>query len=84
MTSKTTTRCAFISVILAGLVSAAAADEVPEKIRVLIIDGQSNHDWRSTTREFQAIFKQAGRFSVVVASVPERPAPRSGQQALAE
>lgn len=51
---------------------------------MLILDGQSNHDWRSTTRELRAALDQAARFSVVVASAPARPAADSSREVMAE
>jgi hypothetical protein len=45
--------------------SAAAAEP---KLRVLIVDGQNNHDWRSTTPILKAAFEHSGRFSVDVSS----------------
>jgi hypothetical protein len=42
---------------------APAADE---KIKVLIIDGQNNHDWRSTTPFMKKALEDCGRFSVDV------------------
>jgi type 1 glutamine amidotransferase len=42
----------------------------PEKLRVLIIDGQNNHDWRETTKATQATLLASGRFAVDVASSP--------------
>ena len=83
MISGMTTQRAILMVTLVTLVGRAGAEEPPGKIRALIIDGQSNHDWRSTTRELRAALERAGRFAIVVASVPERPAPGSGPEALA-
>jgi type 1 glutamine amidotransferase len=40
-------------------------------IRVLIVDGFSNHDWRHTTECIQAILNQAGGFNVSVSTFPE-------------
>ena len=46
--------------------SAAAGDKA--KIRVVIIDGQNNHDWRSTTPVMKKALEDAGRFTVAVSS----------------
>ena len=40
------------------------------KIKVLIIDGHSNHDWQRTTKIVTAILKQAGLFSVSISTAP--------------
>jgi hypothetical protein len=43
------------------------------KIKVLIIDGQNNHDWRVTTPHMKKILEDCGRFSVDVATTPQKP-----------
>jgi hypothetical protein len=43
------------------------ADE-KAKIRVVIIDGQNNHDWRSTTPFMKKVLTNSGRFSVDVST----------------
>lgn len=47
-----------------------AADPVPAKIRVLIVDGCSNHDWQLTTRSIRAILEPTGLFDVAVSTSP--------------
>ena len=39
-------------------------------IRVLIVDGFSNHDWQLTTRSIRAILEPTGLFSVAVTTAP--------------
>jgi uncharacterized protein len=51
---------------LTWAVSAAAADS--DKIRVILIDGQNNHDWRSTTPWMKRVLDESGRFDVAVSS----------------
>jgi type 1 glutamine amidotransferase len=41
-----------------------------EKIRVLIIDGQNNHQWRQTTPVLQSILEEGSMFQVDVATAP--------------
>jgi uncharacterized protein len=41
-----------------------------EPIRVLIIDGQNNHNWKSTTPILQKHLEDSGRFTVSVATAP--------------
>jgi type 1 glutamine amidotransferase len=41
-----------------------------EKLRVLIIDGQNNHDWKATTPLLKTALEDAGIFSVEVATSP--------------
>lgn len=53
---------------LSGRVSNAA-----EKLKVLIVDGQNNHDWQVTTPLLVKLYDDSGRFTVDVAtSPPER------------
>ena len=40
------------------------------KIRVLIVDGFSNHDWRQTTTLLRGILQAAGEFDVAVSTAP--------------
>jgi type 1 glutamine amidotransferase len=42
----------------------------PEKIRVLIIDGQNNHAWQQTTPVLKKELEDSGRFAVDVATSP--------------
>ena len=52
-------------VLLAGLAAQpAAADET--KLRVLILSGANNHNWRETTPAIKAALEESGRFSVDV------------------
>lgn len=39
-----------------------------EKVKVLIIDGQNNHNWRATTPVVKQALEKSGRFSVAVSS----------------
>jgi hypothetical protein len=50
---------------------AASASRPPDgKIRVLIVDGYSNHDWKLTTRLIRAILEPTGLCTVAVATSP--------------
>lgn len=49
---------------------AANAQAEPPKIKVLIIDGQNNHQWKETTPLLEAILVRAGIFSVDVSTTP--------------
>jgi type 1 glutamine amidotransferase len=61
---------------LMGLMGSGGADTVIEarqtspKIRALLIDGASNHDWQLTTQVIQAVLAKDGRFDVTVLTVP--------------
>jgi len=57
---------------LAGLILPASAQD-GKKIRVVIIDGQNNHDWRATTPIMKKSLEDCGRFTVDVATSPQSP-----------
>jgi type 1 glutamine amidotransferase len=59
---------AAVTVISAPLVAADA------KIRVLIIDGQNNHNWKAMTPPMTADLIKSGRFTVETATTPEKKA----------
>jgi hypothetical protein len=49
-----------------------------EKLRVLIVDGQNNHDWRSTTPHMKKVLEDSGRFTVEVATFLKAPTDKPG------
>jgi type 1 glutamine amidotransferase len=54
---------------LAGLQLAAPAAET-NRIKVLIVDGFSNHDWKQTTALIRSILEPTGLFDVSVSTAP--------------
>src|SRR5262249_44774982 len=58
-------------VLFAALGAPGQAKEA-KKIKVLIIDGQNNHNWRATTPVMKKALEDSGRFTVDVATSPER------------
>lgn len=58
-------RC-FVLFLACVTVSVAAAD----KIKVLIVDGQNNHQWAVTTPLLKKILEDTGRFAVDVSTTP--------------
>lgn len=52
-----------------GLTPASLADEAA-KIRVLLVDGQNNHNWVETTPVIKRTLEASGRFTVDVATSP--------------
>src|SRR5262249_50071712 len=67
---------ALTGALVLGLAAPAArAADKDAKIKVLIIDGQNNHDWRSTTPFMKKALEDSGRFAVDVATAPEKPQP---------
>jgi type 1 glutamine amidotransferase len=67
-TSKFAIFAAAAVTTLATMCATATAAE--PKIRVLIVDGCSNHDWRLTTRSIRAILEPTGLFDVAVSTAP--------------
>jgi type 1 glutamine amidotransferase len=57
----------FLATLAVGLPSLGA-----EKLRVLIIDGQNNHNWVSLTPILRDALEKTGRFSVEVATTPPK------------
>jgi len=49
-----------------------------QPIRVLIIDGFSNHDWKQTTLMVKNILEETGRFTVAVSTAPNTADEMSG------
>jgi hypothetical protein len=81
---------ALVASLLTGL-AAPAAGAAARPIRVLIVDGQNNHDWRRTTTELRATLQAAGIFQIAVTTTPDkgadaqawagwRPEPQLGRQ----
>ena len=56
--------------LLAGCVSSPPAAS-RGKIRVLIVDGFSNHDWRQTTALIRGVLTPSGLFDVTVSTAPD-------------
>jgi type 1 glutamine amidotransferase len=54
--------------LLAAALPALAADKPAEKVRVILIDGQNNHNWPATTPLMKKELEMCGRFTVDVAS----------------
>jgi type 1 glutamine amidotransferase len=56
-----------LALLSAASLSAGAADDT---IKVLIIDGQNNHNWQQTTPVLKKELERTGRFAVDVATSP--------------
>ena len=59
--------------LLVPVAAGATGAPTPRELRVLIIDGQNNHQWQVTTPVLKNILENTGRFQVNVVT-----APRSG------
>ncbi|MFO0888518.1 MAG: ThuA domain-containing protein [Isosphaeraceae bacterium] len=73
-----------LAIMAGGLLGAAfnvpASAEDP--IRVLIVDGQNNHDWRKMTPPMKADLERSGRFLVDVATTPPPKSPASAWESF--
>jgi hypothetical protein len=61
---------ALLLALLAVFAMRADARDAARAIRVLIVDGFSNHDWRLTTRSIRAILEPTHLFTVDVSTSP--------------
>jgi len=55
---------------LALMLLAASLTAAPAKLKVLIVDGQNNHQWATTTPLLQRILEDTGRFTVDISTTP--------------
>jgi uncharacterized protein len=62
-----------VTCLSSGLGSAIAADP----LKVLIVDGQNNHNWKATTPILKEFLTISGRFAVDVATTPDNKQPES-------
>jgi len=59
-----------LALLALWLPAVAAADLAPPKIKVLIVDGYSNHDWKQTTALIRGVLQPTGLFEVAVSTSP--------------
>src|ERR1039458_2439681 len=59
-----------VAILFTGFVLSAGTGD--KKIRVLIVDGFSNHDWQQTTALIRSILAPSGLFEVAVSTAPEK------------
>ena len=61
-----------VALFLAGCAAPTpSANHAEPKIRVLIVDGFSNHDWRQTTALLRGILAPTALFDVAVSTAPQ-------------
>lgn len=72
--------------VLIGGLSPSLAQAAAAKLKVLIVDGQNNHLWATTTPLLKTILEETGRFTVDVSTTPpaKPAAPRLPKDATAE
>jgi hypothetical protein len=56
--------------------SQPASSQAADKIDVLIVDGQNNHDWQRTTPYLKSMLEGTGQFSVFVVTAPPQGSPK--------
>jgi len=59
-----------------AMLTAAGADAAG-KLKLLIIDGQNNHNWKATTPVLKHFLTETGRFEVSVATSPPKNSPEA-------
>lgn len=59
----------FVAMILIGALTQSAS---AEKIRVMLLDGQNNHNWKETSPIMKQILENSGLFTVDVVTSPAR------------
>lgn len=69
--SRRSRRLLVLFLALAGVAMAAPSLDA-ERIRVLIIDGQNNHNWKAMTPVNRETLEATGRFTVAVSTTPAR------------
>jgi hypothetical protein len=62
--------CGAIAFFACAQSGVSAADNKSDKIRVVIVDGQNNHNWKATTPIMKKALEDCGRFSVDVSTSP--------------
>ena len=58
--------------VLVGLMLVSNSALAAERIKVLIIDGQNNHNWPETTQHLKQMLDRAGMFEVTVSTTPQQ------------
>jgi type 1 glutamine amidotransferase len=64
-------RRSLLALGLLGSLAWGRAAAAGEEIRVLLLSGQNNHDWKATTPELLAILRESGGFAIDVNEKPE-------------
>jgi hypothetical protein len=59
----------------------SALTATAEPVKVLLIDGQNNHDWKRTTASVVGTLEVSGRFIVDVSTTPENHTPLANRVA---
>lgn len=73
MFRKTILSASLLTVFCCGSALAAPGDN---KISVLIVTGQNNHNWVASTPIIKGLLEETGRFTVSVSTTPSKEAPK--------
>lgn len=73
--------CLLAAGLLSGVLSGSVA-LAAEKLDLLIVDGQNNHNWKATTPILKSFLTATGRFNVAVATSPPKNAPADAWEAF--
>ncbi len=63
------------SIILGAAILGALTSAAQTRIRVMLLDGQNNHDWRATTPVLKKVLDEAGLFETTVVTAPPLESP---------
>jgi type 1 glutamine amidotransferase len=58
-------------ILLTAIFLCQFQDIYSESLRILILSGSNNHDWRQTTPLMESIYKGSGRFEVEITNQPD-------------
>ena len=65
-----------IRILAAFFLAAASTTAWADKLKVLLIDGQNNHNWKATTPVLVDALESSDRFAVTVSTSPAKKAPK--------
>jgi uncharacterized protein len=71
-----------LRIVLSTLLLACAhrPPATPPPIRVLLVDGQNNHDWQRTTESLRLTLAATGRFTITISTTPPKGSPAAAWQ----
>ncbi|QDU46535.1 Trehalose utilization [Symmachiella dynata] len=73
---------ALVVLFVAGICNGNAELRAAEKLDILIVDGQNNHDWHVMTPYMSQVLENTGRFTVDVVTTPPKNAPAAAWDAF--
>ncbi len=64
-------KISFTILFFLAILFCQSQDRFPEPIRLLILSGSNNHDWRQTTPFLESIYQRSNRFEVEITNQPD-------------